>query len=246
MGQEQKNGHVIIQEVSIGQVLLNAMKYVGFLVLALVPIRIVPILMRMQDQFSIVVNSILGVTGLAVIISILMFLWNRYYKYSKEKIQKIEWRDIGFALLFFLITRVIAVVGTLLLALIYGDEMSANDEVILSIGDNNTFTLYFFLFVFSLGILVPIVEELVYRGIGTNLLFKKQTFWLPLIVTSSIFGLIHIPENIVSFLVYGFMGVVYFLSYYRRKNILDSMLVHILNNGVIAIFLAISYIMDFM
>lgn len=241
----QKNDNAV-QRRGTGQILLNILKFVGFVLLASVPVQMVFILISMQNEFSTMVNSVLGIICLILIILIIMYLWNRYYKYSKEKAQKIGLRDIGFAFLFFLIARVIAIVGTSLITLIYGEDMTANDEALMSIDHSNIFVLYFILFVLSIGILVPITEELTYRGISTNLLFKKSSFWLPLIITSSIFGLLHTPTNIISFLLYGFIGVVFFLSYYRRKNILDSMLVHIFNNLMGAIFLLVSYIMELM
>lgn len=244
---EQRNDNTAHKrERGIGQILLNILKFVGFMLLALVPLQLILILISMQDRFSTIANSVLAIICFLLIIAIIMFLWNRYYKYSKEKAQKIGWRDIGFALLFFLITRVIAMGGTLLITLVYGEEMTANDEALMSIGDSNIFVLYFVLFTLSIGILVPLVEELTYRGIGMHLFFRKNSFWLPLIVTSSIFGLIHTPTNIISFLIYGLLGTVFFLSYYRRKNILDSMLVHIFNNILGAIFLLVSYIMGVM
>ena len=236
-----------VRRRGIGTIVLSILKFIGFMVLALVPMQMVMMLLGIQDYFSTIVNSILGLICFILIVFIIIFLWNRYYTYSKEKVEKIGLRDLGYAILFFVIARVIAVGGTFLISLLYGEEMTANDEALMSLIDySNTFVLYFILFVLSLGILVPIAEELVYRGIGTNLLLKNRTFWLPLIITSIIFGLMHTPTNVISFLLYSSIGVVFFLAYYRRKNIVDSILVHILNNGLSAIFLLAPYIMEFL
>src|SRR5699024_3589837 len=163
------------------------------------------------------------------------------HRYAKEKMQSIGWRDIGIALLFFLVARVIAIGGTYLIQWMYGEEMTANDEAIDSItNSDSTFTFYLVLFALTIGITGPIVEEFVFRGIGANLLFKKHVFWLPLIITSAIFGLMHTPTHIISFLLYGLIGVILFLAYNRRRNILDSILVHILNNILSAILLLVS------
>ena len=235
------------QKRSFGRVLLNILKLVGFIILALIPIQVIVVLIEMQDQFSTVVNSILAIASLIITILIIMFLWNRYYKYTKEKVQKMGLRDIGIAFLFFLAARVVAIVGTLLINWVYGEDMTANDAALMSITDgSNTFVLYFLMFVLAIGFLVPIVEELAYRGIATHLLFRKKTLWLPLIITSAIFGFLHTATDIISFLLYSSIGAILFLSYYRRKNILDSMLVHILNNGVSAIFMLLLYIIDWL
>jgi len=241
MEQEIENAE---QKRNIKQVSFNILKLIGFMILALVPLQILVILISFQNQFSTMVNSVLGIVYFILTIIIIMFLWKRYIRYSKENVQKIGLRDFGFAFLFFLIARVIAVVGTLSITWIHGEETSANDEALMSISENSGdfFAFYFVLFILSLSILIPIAEELTYRGIGTNLFFRKKSFWLPLLVTSTVFGLVHTPTNIISFLLYGFMGVVFFLAYYRRKNILDSMLVHIFNNGLAAIVLALDFI----
>ncbi|HLR51809.1 MAG TPA: type II CAAX endopeptidase family protein [Candidatus Avamphibacillus sp.] len=241
MEQEIENAE---QKKNIKQVSFNILKLIGFMILALVPLQILVILISFQNQFSTMVNSVLGIVYFILTIIIIMFLWKRYIRYSKENVQKIGLRDFGFAFLFFLIARVIAVVGTLSITWIHGEETSANDEALMSITENSGefFAFYFVLFILSLSILIPIAEELTYRGIGTNLFFRKKSFWLPLLVTSTVFGLVHTPTNIISFLLYGFMGVVFFLAYYRRKNILDSMLVHIFNNGLAAIVLALDFI----
>lgn len=243
---EEKQEYTVPKR-SVGKIIFNIIKFVGFMALALLPMQMVVILIEMQDELSTGINSILGIICFLLIITVILFLWNRYFTYAKEEVQKIGWRDLRFALLFFLIARVIAIVGTLLLTWLYGEEMTANDEALNSITDDaSAFALYFMLFVLAMGILVPIAEELTYRGIGTHLLFKKHAFWLPLIITSIIFGLMHTPTNIIAFFLYGLIGVVCYLAYYRRKNILDSMLVHILNNGVSAVFLFVSYIMGLM
>lgn len=231
------------QKGNIKQNIINIFKFIGFMILALVPIQVLVVLISLQNQFSTMVNTVLGVILFLLTITIVIFLWKKYTKYSRDKVQKIGLRDIGFALLFFLIGRAVAIVGTLLITWIHGDEMTANDEAIFSItdGSGDLFVLYLILFVLCISILVPIVEELTYRGIGTNLLFHKNRFWLPLIITSSIFSLLHTPTNLISFLMYGGLGVTFFLAYYRRKNILDAMLVHILNNSPAAFVIALEY-----
>lgn len=84
---------------------------------------------------------------------------------------------MGFVLLFLVLARVLFESGTLLITLIHGEETTANDEYIMDlIVNNNMFILYYILLVVSLIILLPIMEELVFRGIATNLLFKKKLF----------------------------------------------------------------------
>jgi len=239
-----ENEHVV-QKRSVGQILLAIIKFVGFVILSTIPAQVIIILIINDHHFSNIVNGIFSLMWIFLISVIAWFLWNRYYKYSGEKAQKMSWADIGYALGFFLITRLIAIVGTLLISWIHGEESTANDEILMSIANpEGTFAPYYILFLLAVGMLVPIIEELAFRGIGTHLLFKKHTYWLPLIVTSTIFGFMHNPTNVISFLLYGSIGVVFFIAYQRRKNILDSMLVHILHNGIGAALLLVMFIVD--
>lgn len=220
---------------------LNVIKLFGFILLSLIPAMIMIILISYQGQLPTLLNIMLGLIVFIFTILIILFLGNKYFKYSKEKIQSMGWSDIGYAFLFLVLARIFFETGTLLTRKIYGEEMVANDEEIINLVVNsNSFIFYSILLVFLLIILIPIIEELVYRGIATHILFGKGSFWLPLIIISTVFGLMHTPTNIISFFMYVFLGVVFFLSYFRRKNILDAILVHILNNAVAFIFLLLA------
>src|SRR5699024_4449350 len=119
------------------------------------------------------------------------------------------------------------------------------DEILMSIANpEGTFAPYYILFLLAVGMLVPIIEELAFRGIGTQLLFKTHTYWLPLIVTSTIFGFMHTPTTVISFILYGSIGVVFFIAFQRRKNIISSMFVHILHNGIGVALLLVMFIVD--
>lgn len=67
-------------------------------------------------------------------------------------------------------------------------------------------------------------------------------FWLPLIITSIVFGGMHVSNNLISFGIYFTMGLILYLSYNRRNNIKDSMMVHMINNSIIAIVMLVNYI----
>lgn len=224
-----------------GKIIFDIIKFIGFIILATLPMILLTSLMNFQDVLSNSINKRLGIGYIVVVLALIWFLWNRYKAYAKEKIKSIQWRDIGFVLLFYFLGRVIAIGGTALMQTIYGEEATANDQIINSMTDKSTFSLYLIGFVLSIGILVPIIEELTYRGIAVNLLFKKGRFWAPLIVTSLIFGSLHASTDIISFSIYVLMGVIFFLAYNRRKNIMDSIMVHILNNIFGAISILILY-----
>ena len=95
------------------------------------------------------------------------------------------------------------------------------------------------LFVATIAFIAPIMEELIFRGFGTAFFFKNNQKVLPAIVTSVVFTLPHIAQ-LTEFPIYFALGLVLYLSYARRGNIKDSMLVHILNNLPMAIILLLA------
>ena len=85
------------------------------------------------------------------------------------------------------------------------------------------------------------LEELIYRGIFKETLFKRSSFWLPFILSSLIFASQHGISNWVAVLMYIIMGMVFYLAYHRRHNVRDSMMVHMIHNGVTGIVIIVSY-----
>src|SRR5699024_12690865 len=126
------------------------------------------ILIINDHHFTNIVNGIFSLMWIFLISVIAWFLWNRYYKYSGEKAQKMSWADIGYALGFFLITRLIAIVGTLLISWINGQESRANGEILMSIANSEgAFAPYYILFLLGGGMLGPFIGELGFTRIGT-------------------------------------------------------------------------------
>ena len=70
----------------------------------------------------------------------------------------------------------------------------------------------------------------------------KSRFWLPLIISSVVFSSQHLSTNIFSFGLYFLMGCVLYVAYDRRRNIKDSMMVHMLNNSITTIPLFLVYL----
>lgn len=81
--------------------------------------------------------------------------------------------------------------------------------------------------IFSLGILAPITEEFVFRGIIFNGL-KEKGLKSAVLISSLLFMLMHLSlhQTIYQFL----LGIVLALVYYYTQNIFASILVHFINN----------------
>ncbi|MGX7149084.1 CPBP family intramembrane glutamic endopeptidase [Enterococcus ureasiticus] len=198
-----------------------------------------------MTAFSVVkiISQSMGETNLSLFVSILLILlvigniWLLIFLGKKLEFLNLKWdfftkRNVGIILGGYILARVIAIGGTLLLNT-QGSESTANDAVIQTIftGENPL------LIILLIGISAPIMEEIVFRGgiIG----YWLEKFPMVAIALSSIsFGLIHGPTNLISFLIYGLMGLILSMAYYKTKRLEVSMSIHFLNNILAAIVLA--------
>ena len=92
------------------------------------------------------------------------------------------------------------------------------------------------------GFLAPLVEESLFRLSGFY--YLKKVSWLPqwgvIAITSILFGLIHVlGDDIVQIIYYAALGVVLGTLYYKSKNILVPITVHMLFNIFITIMMFI-------
>ena len=180
---------------------------------------------------------------LILVFLIFRSLWRRYQKHVPEEKKKFKQsgKDIGFAFLFFFLARVAAIVGVYLNLILSGNSQTSNDSAIQGLGGMMSSQHIFFalLFVVTIAFIAPIMEELIFRGFGTAFFFKNNQKVLAAIVTSVVFTLPHITQ-LTEFPIYFALGLILYLSYARRGNIKDSMLVHFLNNLPMAIILLLA------
>ena len=199
--------------------------------------------LRLGKSLPVYAEILLVALYLILVFLIFRILWRRYQKrVSEEKKKfKLSGKDIGFAFLFFFLARVAAIVGVYLNLILSGNSQTSNDSAIQGLGGMMSSQHIFFalLFVATIAFIAPIMEELIFRGFGTVFFFKNNQKVLPAIVTSVVFTLPHITQ-LTEFPIYFALGLVLYLSYARRGNIKDSMLVHILNNLPMAILLLLA------
>lgn len=205
-------------------------------------------LARNQAGWSDSLKWVMGLGTILIVMAGIFALWKWYQKgvSAEVKAQKMSWKDLGINLLFFLLGRLVAVVGSLANNAYTGQEMSANDQAIHKLVENlgGGFPFYAIYFLITIAILGPIMEELAFRGFMVQFFFKKGPHWLAATVTSSVFAFLHLGEtpNIVEFTMYFTLGVVMYLAYARRGSLKDSIMLHMLNNAPGAILLGILYL----
>ena len=222
---------------------LGLVKWIGLIALSLL-INVAPMLfLSLGKGLPTYAEILLVALYLILVFLIFRILWRRYQKHVPEEKKKfkLSGKDIGFAFLFFFFARVVAIAGVYLNLILSGNSQTSNDSAIQGLGGMMSSQHIFFalLFVATIAFIAPIMEELIFRGFGTAFFFKNNQKFLPAIVTSVVFTLPHITQ-LTEFPIYFALGLVLYLSYARRGNIKDSMLVHILNNLPMAIILLLA------
>lgn len=215
------------------KVFINCLKIAALIIFALVFNALPMILLQKQHDIPMRVNWGIGITYLVIVGITLVCLWRLYQNKEEASIkqQKMRLVDWGYLALFWLIGRVIAIVGTLLNQAWSGQEISTNDAAIHTLAGfiKGGFPLYTALFVLVIALIAPIMEELAFRGFPMTDLFRGKSLKVAGLVTSLVFALPH-ATNIVEFVMYTCMGILLFVTYQRRGNLRDSILLHIFNN----------------
>ena len=146
---------------------------------------------------------------------------------SGKIFQKGDGKRIALSLLGMLL---ISVLGTVLLRWLHGEATTANQASLMEEFRRGDIILLSIM----LGILAPIAEEIIFRGIIPLKIFKGYESW-GYIIGGLLFALFHGPTNIMSFVIYGGASVILTLLAYRTRRLEVSIAVHMINNGLPAI-----------
>ena len=146
---------------------------------------------------------------------------------SGKIFQKGDGKRIALGLLGMLL---ISVLGTVLLRWLHGEVTTANQASLMEeFRRGNTMLL-----AIMLGVLAPIAEEIIFRGIIPLKIFQGYESW-GYIIGGLLFAIFHGPTNIMSFVIYGGASVILTLLAYRTRRLEVSIAVHMINNGLPAI-----------
>ncbi|WP_426381732.1 CPBP family intramembrane glutamic endopeptidase [Mammaliicoccus lentus] len=225
---------------------VSAIILIGWMILSQIPLIAIIGILGMSSQMGLWTNIVLTAIYLIIVLGIAWLIRRYYLKHSVEQPLKFNGRDIWINIGWAVLLRLVVALGSYVMFMVTGDVQTENDKVLM--GDLNekggelAHIIPFVVFLLSIGIIIPFMEELIYRGIFKETLFKREMFWLPLIITSIVFGGMHVSNNLISFGIYFTMGLILYLSYSRRNNIKDSMMVHMINNSIIAIVMLVNYI----
>ncbi|GEP83578.1 abortive infection family protein [Staphylococcus piscifermentans] len=236
-----------------GNIIVNILIFIGFMIITQIPTAIAGaiaayVAFSKQAHAAVFVVLIL----LYIIVTGLMaWLITWYYrKRGYEKMKAIRLKDFGIDVLYFIGLHVWTTVCAVAATAIFHTENSANNKALMSQIDNLTnfsnpmVVIALTIFLIDITFVAPYFEELTFRGIFKETIFKKFSFWWPMLISSAIFSLNHMPNNIIFFLLYGGMGAAFYMAYNRRSNIWDSYVVHMLNNAAASV--AIVFVLIYM
>lgn len=151
-----------------------------------------------------------------------------------------QWLLIGIGLAVLLLPGR-AVLGLLVQMLVEGnlDSLQARSDLIM--GGALEFSWLGFLSTFvGVGILVPISEELYFRGLlHTWFWGKTDRVWLRVLASSAIFALAH-ADSISVVAASSVIGIVNAIAYERTRSLFIPIVVHMTTNGAAAILLYLS------
>ena len=183
-------------------------------------------------QFSPIWSTIL--VSLISILVLAIFLYGAHKsKLLDLKSKLLTINDLPRIVLSYLVIYVGNLVGGIWLQLVK-QTTTANQQVINNLVSESSLISSFFLIV----LIAPICEEIICRGIIPTKLFQGYEKF-GYVIGWLIFLLAHMPSNLPSFLIYGWMSVVLTWTAYRTRRLEMSISVHMLLNSISFILLAL-------
>lgn len=164
-------------------------------------------------------------TSLAMIASTLAMMWHLvHFKYVSLLHDK--YKEINRQVLFVSMVFVFAAMYVLNLLIEQIGIPNTMEETFIAMSRNP----FGFL---SIALLAPILEEMLFRGaIEGKLLRMWQNPWKAILVSSLIFGVVHMNPAQIPFAF--LLGMMFGWLYYRTGSLLPGILGHVLNNSVAA------------
>ena len=183
-------------------------------------------------QFNPIWSTIL--VSLISILVLAIFLYGAHKsKLLDLKSKLLTINDLPRIVFSYLVIYVGNLVGGIWLQLVK-QTTTSNQQVINNLVSENSLISSFFLIV----LIAPICEEIICRGIIPTKLFQGYEKF-GYVIGWLIFLLAHMPSNLPSFLIYGWMSAVLTWTAYRTRRLEMSISVHMLLNSISFILLAL-------
>ena len=198
--------------------------------LSQIPMRTLYILTRIQFNpiWSTILVSLISILVLAI------FLYGAHKsKLLDLKSKLLTINDLPRIALSYLAIFVGNLIGGIMLQLL-NQTTTSNQQILNDLFSESSLIAMFFLVV----LIAPICEEIICRGIIPTKLFQGYEK-VGYVLGWLLFLLAHMPSNLPSFLIYGWMSAVLTWTAYRTRRLEMSISVHMLLNSISFILLAL-------
>lgn len=171
-----------------------------------------------------------------LVLSVIIIYTKKIPLMNRKRLSRNEWstlpgltgEDWKFLAWYVPVGYVLFNIGGSVLEYIVGDGQLVNQEAIEAMATDTPIWMLFITIVIA----APLVEEWLFRGI---IFFRKEhndVSWLTLIITSVLFGLVHVPTSIVAVYTYVGMGLLFGYAAKRTRSVEAAIFFHSINNFI--------------
>ncbi len=197
----------------------------------------------METIASISIYGTVYGTILSLPLTLLVVYWRKIPILNRKQLSKQESfllrgltkEDWKFLVKYIPLSYLIYIIGSMLVAYLFGASEAANQVAVESLFDYVPIWVLFVMIV----IVAPVVEELLFRGMFLFYGNRLDTTWTRVMISALLFGLIHGPSDVYTAYTYIGMGVMFSYASKRTQAVEAAMVYHFLNN--LAGFLMIVY-----
>jgi membrane protease YdiL (CAAX protease family) len=156
---------------------------------------------------------------IGVICLLLTLLLCKLFKFNLFSFKALKRNEIVLIIISFLVIEITTYLITTFFSL------PSNQESLIKMVDQSNLIVA----IITLGILIPIIEECIFRGVFIKVLFQKSQR-IGVIISILLFTFAHGPSSVIDFIIYGLPAVIYSVIYYKTKRLEIPIIIHIMNN----------------
>lgn len=151
-----------------------------------------------------------------------------YKKMRKFTVKALDFSVLrkGKTYLYVVLSLLIVFCFQLLIIGLLGFEDGSETNNMLGLNSEKESIFEYIFLILSIAIITPIKEEFLFRGIIHRFFDTKYNFWLGLIISSVIFGALHIGYPVTAII----MGIIFVVSYKLTNSLVTPILIHMLWN----------------
>ncbi|MGT2829447.1 lysostaphin resistance A-like protein [Streptococcus hillyeri] len=164
------------------------------------------------------------------LLSALIFWVIRHYKVRAFSLEHFQWRYLGYVVIGYGVMFLVDYLGLLWLYAL-GEVTTANELALIEEADKLPIVIT------AIGTVIfgPIAEEVICRSLLNKLFFPHWRF-IGILASSLLFGALHGPTNLPSWIIYGGSGLIFATVYEITDDIAYPIALHILNNSLVPLF----------